>query len=54
MNKKAISKEHIDYFKYMLSKQLKKLVADGKYFYEKGTYIINDNYYTNEITFAKL
>jgi len=55
MNKKSIGKEHIDYFKYMLGKQLKKLITDGKYFYEKGgNYVINDKYYTKEITFAKL
>ena len=53
---KKIKQEAETYFKYMLDKQLKKLVVDGKFTFEKEDkhYVINDGYYPADMTYSKL
>ena len=57
MNKsKKMKQEAETYFKYMLDKQLKKLVVDKKFSFDKDKklYIINDDYYPATMTYSKL
>ena len=53
---RKIKQEAETYFKYMLDKQLKKLVVDGKFTFEEENkfYVINNGYYPADMTYSKL